>query len=86
MKLINSVKNLIFDKVYLAIVTITALAGYGYELTHCSYGVDDVIYDWYIDSGRLVSMGRFTPWLINKFFKINEFTPFIIDFIGAWRG
>lgn len=83
MKLINSVKNLIFDKVYLAIVTITALAGYGYELTHCSYGVDDVIYDWYIDSGRLVSMGRFTPWLINKFFKINEFTPFIVDFIGV---
>lgn len=83
MRLIDSVKNFIFDKVYVAIVTIAALIGYGYEITHCSYGVDDVIYDWYIDSGRLVSMGRFTPWLINKFFKINEFTPFIIDFIGV---
>lgn len=83
MKLINSVKNLICDKVYAAIVLISAMAGYGYELTHCSYGVDDVIYDWYIDTGRLVSMGRFTPWFINKFFKISEFTPFIVDFFGV---
>lgn len=83
MDIVNNTRKLFQSRIYMCLVIVAALAGYGYEITHCSYGVDDVIYDWYIYSGKLVSMGRFTPWLINKFFRISMFSPFIVDFLGV---
>ena len=62
---------------------IAAVAGYGYEITHSSLGIDDVCIGLYFDDGLGVSIGRWPFYVINKLFHVTEFEPFIMEFVAV---
>ena len=62
---------------------IAAVAGYGYEITHSSLGIDDVCIGLYFDDGLGVSIGRWPFYVINKLFHVTEFEPFIMEFAAG---
>ena len=67
----------------MASLIIAAIAGYGYEITHSSLGIDDVCIGLYFDDGLGVSIGRWPFYVINKIFHVTEFEPFILEFIAV---
>ena len=71
------------NKIYMASLIIAAIAGYGYEITHSSLGIDDVCIGLYFDDGLGVSIGRWPFYVINKIFHVTEFEPFILEFIAV---
>lgn len=66
------------NKIYMVSLIIAAVAGYGYEITHSSLGIDDVCIGLYFDDGLGVSIGRWPFYVINKLFHVTEFEPFIM--------
>lgn len=71
------------NKLYMISLIIAAIAGYGYEMTHSSLGIDDVCIGLYFDDGLGVSIGRWPFYLINKLFHVTEFEPFILEFAAV---
>ena len=71
------------NKIYMASLITAAIAGYGYEITHSSLGIDDVCIGLYFDDGLGVSIGRWPFYVINKIFHVTEFEPFILEFIAV---
>lgn len=67
----------------MASLIIAAIAGYGYEITHSSLGVDDVCIGLYFDDGLGVAIGRWPFYVINKLFHVTEFQPFILEFAAV---
>lgn len=68
-------------KWYMVSLMIAAIAGYGYEITHTSMGIDDVCIEIYFEDGLGVAIGRWPLYLINKVFHVTAFEPFIMEFI-----
>ncbi len=66
-------------KVYMVSLILAAIAGYGFEITHTSMGIDDVCIESYFDGGLGVAIGRWPFFLINKLFHITDFEPFILE-------
>ena len=56
------------NKIYMASLIIAAIAGYGYEITHSSLGIDDVCIGLYFDDGLGVSIGRWPFYVTIKYF------------------
>ncbi len=71
------------NKIYMISLVIAAIAGYGYEITHSSLGVDDVCIGLYFDDGLGVAIGRWPFYVINKIFHVTEFQPFILEFFAV---
>ena len=70
-------------KHYILGVCLTAFFSYGYEIFHGSIGVDDTAMELYFVDGLAPQIGRNTLYLINKVFRISDFSPVIIDFLGV---
>ena len=49
------------QKIYVIILCLTAICGYGFEMTHPSIGIDDTAVSLYLEDGLEVVMGR---WFI----------------------
>ena len=71
------------NKIYMVSLIIAAVAGYGYEITHSSLGIDDVCIGLYFDDGLGVSIGRWSFYVINKLFHVTGFEPFIMEFAAV---
>lgn len=71
------------NKIYMVSLIIAAVAGYGYEITHSSLGIDDVCIGLYFDDGLGVSIGRWPFYVINKLFHVTGFEPFIMEFAAV---
>ena len=71
------------QKVFAIWLFITTVGCYGFAITHESIGVDDTLVDIYVQDGLTVVMGRWTMFLVNKFFHFGEYIPFITEFAGA---
>ena len=56
-------------------------AGYGYQLTHGTCGIDDISIELYFEKGLGVAIGRWPFYLINKVINVAEYQPFWGDFI-----
>lgn len=69
------------SKVYMLSLLFAAIAGYGYEITHTSMGIDDVCIEVYFDEGLGVAIGRWPFYLINKVFHVTAFEPFLLELI-----
>ena len=80
--LFEDLKQIITNKAYMIITAITALLSYGFAITHCSPGIDDISMDLYLNKGMLPEVGRWTLFLINKIIHLTQFTPFIFDLLG----
>lgn len=71
------------QKFFAAAVAVTAACSYGYAVTHESVGIDDTMMGVYLNDGLEPVMGRWTVYLVNKLFRIGEFTPFITELGGV---
>lgn len=71
------------QKIYVFLLALTAVCGYGFEITHYSIGIDDTARSLYLTDGLEVVMGRWTLFLVNKVFHFAEFSPFLLEFVGV---
>ena len=82
-RLKEDVSYFLQQKIFVILFTLTAIGSYGFAVTHESIGIDDTLVDVYLNEGIEVLMGRWTIYLINKFFYLGEFMPFITELAGV---
>lgn len=82
-KIYNESKEFLQNKIYMIALIITAICGYGFEITHYSIGIDDTALSLYLEDGLVVEVGRWVMYLLNKVFHFSEFAPFMTEFIGV---
>jgi hypothetical protein len=82
-KIFSEAREFLENKVYMLALIITAVCGYGFEITHYSIGIDDTALDLYLEDGLVVEMGRWVMYLLNKIFHFSEFAPFMTELIGV---
>lgn len=71
------------NKVYIWLLSFTAVFCYGFLVTHQTVGIDDTPYDYYFNQGLNAIVGRWFLFLINKVFYIADFSPFLTDLAGV---
>ncbi len=71
------------NKIFMAAVLLTAAGSYGFAVTHESIGVDDTLVKLYLDQGLEAYMGRWTIYLLNKLFRVDNFMPFVTELGGV---
>lgn len=71
------------NKLYMFMLCLTALGSYGFLITHQTVGIDDTPYAYYFEEGLNAIVGRWFLFLINKVFRISDFSPFITDLAGV---
>lgn len=79
----QEIKWFLRQKGYLFALTLTAVCGYGFEITHPSIGIDDTEVALYVADGLNVERGRWVMYLLNKVFYFGEFAPFMTEVIGV---
>lgn len=82
-RLKEDVSYFLHQKLFMIVLVLTAIGCYGFAITHESIGIDDTLVDVYLNEGIEVLMGRWTIYLINKFFYLGEFMPFITELAGV---
>lgn len=79
-------KNLLFflkSKFYLLILSLTAVASYGFLITHHAIGIDDTPYALYFEEGLAAIVGRWVLFVLNKVVTIGDFAPYLTDLAGV---
>ena len=71
------------NKIYCAMLTLTAVMGYGFMITHQTIGIDDTPYAYYFEEGLSAIVGRWVFFLLNRIFHVSDFTPFVTDLAGV---
>ncbi len=71
------------QKIYVAMLCLTAVCSYGFAITHYSVGIDDTAIGIYLKDGLAVLIGRWTMYLLNKLFYFGEFAPFLTEVAGV---
>ena len=71
------------NKIYVAMLCLTAVLGYGFMITHQTVGIDDTPYTYYFEDGLNVIIGRWFLFVLNKIFHVADFSPFITDLAGV---
>ena len=82
-KIWEEAKNILHNKCYLTALIITALCGYGFEITHPTIGIDDTDVNLYLDEGIQPQMGRWVMFSVNKIFRFSDFAPLMPELIGV---
>lgn len=67
------------NKLYLAIVLLTAAAAYGFAVTHYAIGMDDTATALYYEDGVAPYVGRWTLFALNKVLPITASAPWLIE-------
>lgn len=70
-------------KLYMFFLTLAAVLGYGYALTHSTLGVDDAALEVYFGQGLGLAIGRWPFYVLNKFIRVGEYAPWILDFFAV---
>ena len=71
------------NRIYVWMLSLTALFSYGFLLTHHTVGIDDTPYSYYFKEGLNVIVGRWFLYLLNKVFRVGDFAPFLTDLAGV---
>ncbi len=78
-KFLSDVKVFCQCKCYVIGLTIIALAAYGFAISHYAIGMDDTVIPLYFEEGLAPYVGRWSLFLINKFFHISDFVPWMTE-------
>lgn len=81
-KWIDRYRIFVKDRLYLLMLTITAVCSYGFLITHHTVGIDDTPSLLYFEEGMAAIVGRWVCFLLNKVLHLAEFAPFLTDFMG----
>lgn len=71
------------SKFYGILLLMSAIGGYGYLVTHATVGIDDTPYAYYFEEGLVAIVGRWVLFVLNKFLRFSDFTPFLTDLCGV---
>lgn len=82
-KLFEDIKWFLRQKIYIIILSLTAICSYGYAIVQPSIGIDDTAVGLYLEDGLEVVMGRWTIFLLNKMFHVSDFAPFMPELVGV---
>jgi len=82
-RIIEDLKWILSQKLYVIVLSITAACGYGFEIVNPIIGIDDTAVEAYFGDGLTVVMGRWTIFLINRVFPTEKFSPFMLELIGV---
>lgn len=70
------------NKLYVLALSLTAVLGYGFFVTHQTIGIDDTPYEAYFQDGLSAIVGRWVTYLLNKIVHMADFSPFVTDLAG----
>lgn len=70
------------NKYYVLCLSLSALLGYGYLVTHHTIGIDDTPAVYYFEEGLAAIVGRWVMFLVNKVVNIAQPFPFVTDLMG----
>lgn len=82
----NWKENFLFfakNKVYVLLLSLTAVASYGFMITHHAVGIDDTPYSLYFEEGLAAIVGRWVLFVLNKVVTIGDFAPYLTDLAGV---
>ncbi|MCM1540455.1 MAG: glucosyltransferase domain-containing protein [Blautia sp.] len=71
------------DKFYAITVSLAAVCSYGFKISHETIGIDDTCIPLYFEDGLAPAVGRWTLYLLNKFFHISDFAPWMTELAGV---
>lgn len=71
------------NRMYVILLLLVAVGGYGFKLMHPTIGIDDTPYEYYFSDGLAVVVGRWVLFLLNRFLDIGDYAPFLTDFAGV---
>lgn len=80
---VAEMKKVYHHKAYVFLLTLTALCGYGFKVINPVMGIDDTPHAYYFEEGLAAVVGRWVLFVLNKFFHISDFAPFITDFVAV---
>lgn len=79
----ENVMALCKNRIYLLLLSLTAVLAYGFMVTHQTVGIDDTPYAYYFQEGLAAIVGRWVLYLLNKILFIGEFAPLVTDLAGV---
>ena len=82
-RLITNIRKVYFHKIYMILLTLTAICSYGFKIIHPAMGIDDTPYAYYFEEGLAAVVGRWVLFVLNKFLSLSEFAPFLTDFAAV---
>lgn len=71
------------SKVYVLVVSLTAVCSYGFKISHETIGIDDTCIPLYFEDGLAPAVGRWTLYVINRFFHLSDFAPWVTELAGV---
>lgn len=71
------------NRIYAVVVSLTAVCSYGFKISHETIGIDDTCVPMYFEEGLAPAVGRWTLYVINKFFHISDFAPWMTELAGV---
>ena len=71
------------NKVYAAVLSLTAVCSYGFLISHETVGIDDTCIPLYFEDGLAPAVGRWTLYLINKCIRLSDFAPWMTEIAGV---
>lgn len=82
-RLLSEVKVFCRCKLYVIGLALVAVGAYGFAITHYAIGMDDTVIPLYFEEGLAPYVGRWSLFLINKFFHIADFVPWMTELVSV---
>lgn len=82
-KLWNDLSYFLKNKIYMIVVSLTALFSYGFAMTHPSIGIDDTCIGLYFEEGLAPAVGRWVLYLLNKLITLDIFLPWMTEVVAV---
>ncbi len=81
-KLGNEISFFLSNKIYMIIVSLTAISAYGFAITHQTIGIDDTAIPLYFKEGLAPAVGRWCIYILNKVIKLDSFLPWMTELLS----
>lgn len=82
-KLLNDCRAFWRSKAYAAGLVSVAICAYGYIITHYAVGMDDTAVSMYYEEGMAPYVGRWSLFVLNKFFHFTAYAPWVVELISV---
>lgn len=82
-QLYKDVEWFLMKRGYIIPLLLTGFLAYGFSIVQPDISNDDTAIPYYFVDGQSVRMGRWTLFLLNKFFHFAEYAPYFLEAIGV---
>lgn len=79
----KELQHFLNNRLFMAVLGLTGICGYGFLWTHQTVGIDDTPYLYYFEEGLNAIVGRWVLYLLNKVLGFADFGPFMMDVVGV---